>query len=393
MYDPLLQSLRESRGSLLETKLHSYTALSDAFKSWLQDTTEYTQLAGFVYLRAWGGIIDSARIHNREHLRGWIWQISSRESVWLMFDVFRLHQRKNESESVNYCTGEVMFIFDTTKITYCGFRAPWKYYSSNSMIRIYYRSDMDVSDEGEFKMAFQEGPRVRMKEVKSTVSRRVNTYKLLAKEDTRVHYYLLAHKLNSIVFHVEAACKSVQMALYDGPGDRSPTFPLRASQIFMSTSFVVFIKIYHKLSTSPCSSNAVNVEFKAMFKQPVNNCLFPEQMTETDLVIKLQLLAVPENQRCLFVPQHNVARMRVEYYKYSGPDRLLDNEHCVYGGLLIYETYVGKEVELVWQGCDSDVLVENVELSFNGGQIIIAAASFKHYSNVVKFEGKLRSGK
>ena len=71
----------------------------------------------------------------------------------------------------------------------------------------------------------------------------------------------------------------------------------------------------------------------------------------------------------------------ISYCVFTGPDTLLPNEHCIYGGTFVYSRTNATNLEEVFAICRKDKEVETLELfDIKDEEVVVAVIAFHQYS-------------
>ena len=147
------------------------------------------------------------------------------------------------------CSVEYMAIRDgDLENVYCGYRIPWKYYSTDSLVSITFIKSAHFN--GWFKMFFQEGKKVLHKT--HTLSTKIHEQKYLfneIKHEETQFLYLLANRSQVIEVNISLCWSGIHAAIYDGPGVKSPQKHVRAK--VTSSAFIMLIVITVGDSNTP----------------------------------------------------------------------------------------------------------------------------------------------
>ena len=151
IYNKLIICIQQPTANLRKTLLHIDKCAGIEFKHCYQDDVSGSNFDTVPLLQDSCGFIDSQKVS----LYRYTWKITSRQFLWIDILKFNIH-------FVDFpCTVEYMTIKDTDmENMYCGCRVPWKYYSINSTVYITFVSDINLPNECEFQLFFQEGMRV-----------------------------------------------------------------------------------------------------------------------------------------------------------------------------------------------------------------------------------------
>ena len=361
--------------NLRETMLNFDKCASIEFKHCYQDDVSGSNSDRMSLLQDPCGFIDSQKVS----LYRYMWRLTSRQTVWIDILHFNLY-------FVDFpCTVEYITIEDTgMENLYCGTRVPWKYYSLNSTVNVTFISDVHLPKKGEFQLFFQEGMKVwhskYINQVTLTDQRHIFHY---AKRDETQFLYFIAHRLHIIHLNISSCWSGSHIAIYDGPGIKSPQ--KRVSSNVTSSAFILLVVVTTKDSNAAlphCQQSLMR--YKSTYNETkrcvttFNSAKVPE---EVHVSIKSAFLGT---ERCTWNVPSNITLLTIDDKgAVERPETLLDDEHCIYGGTYIYSKKNDADLQEVYLKCRKGKHNKPFKFIHNRNtDTVIAAVVFYPYSKI-----------
>ena len=349
------------------------------FKHCYQDDVTGSDFDTVSLLQDSCGFTDSQKVS----LYSYMWQITSKQTLWIDVLKFSLH-------FIDYpCSVEYMRMEDIAiENLYCGSRVPWEYYSISSRVNVSFSSNIYLPNKGEFQIFFREGKHVRhtkhILQVALTNQKHILFYN--AKHVERQFLYFIAHRLHLIHLSISSRWSSSYITIYDGPGIESPQ--KRVSANITSSAFIMLLVVRTK------DGNPLLPDFQPHFiryKSTYNEMpkcaeTVPSGVEENvQISIKSNFLGT---ERCTWnVP--STIRMLVIDDKgaVERPETLLDDEHCLYGGIYIYAKRNDEDLHEIYSKCRRRINNKPFEfIPHENTETVIAAVIFYPYSKLTDQE-------
>ena len=372
LYDKLIKCVQLPSSNLRETYLQSSWCGTITFRLCYED--DVTGYGTVSVLHEECGFISSYQTDFYTHT----WRIRVKQSVWINMLLFSLYFDHFP------CSAEYMAIRDgDVKNVYCGYRFPWKYYSTDSAVSIkfiksplYYR--------GRFKMFFQEGKKVLHKT--QIFSAQLYEQNYLFNEKTheeRQLLYLVANRSRAIEVNIISLCWSgIHAALYDGPGVKSPQ--KRVSAKVTSSAFIMLLVIIVGDSNTPITGcqSYLDLQYKSIYND-MEKCQESVQENVMQISIRNEPLGTG---RCVWsIPAYANMLKITDESSLNRPETLLDEEHCIYGGIYIYAMRNSTEMEEVLSRCRRQTDLTPFKFipdDDDDATIVIVAVKFSPYSEI-----------
>ena len=383
LFDKLIGCIGNRVTSVLDELTETHYCLLSHLKQCCQDSHPYetkpSLRSGFC------GYIDSQRITTP---RGFTWWIRTTQTVWLHFLLFKLHLDNFP------CYNEYMILIesDDVKTIFCGHRVPWYYYGQTSTVLLDFVSNHVLFKTYAFEIYFQEGKQLQYKEIKTEV-RYTSVFTHLSFEHQNYNFitmYILAEKWRSISLQIDNNCTFISYNIYDGPGVKSPQ--LRRGET--STAFIVLLRIQQS-TMDPYCLNGFRVEYMTHYHagsvQIMDQCTWIYERDHGYAEVT-QLTFLPpthRKQHCVYLsdpkPQ---TRLGIKAFSFNGPNALIDNEQCLYGGLFIYRRKNGANNHL-WSSCNKYNELKDTPIFVIMAQIFLVVVEFKHYSRIMHLQAEI----
>ena len=356
--------------NLRETLLHFDTCAGIEFKHCYQDDVSGSNSGTVSLLWDSCGFIDSQKVNTYRYT----WRITSRQTVWIHILKFNIY-------FVDFpCNVEYMTIEDTNiQSLFCGSRVPWKYYSINSIVFVMFISDIHLPNKGEFQLFFQEGMKVwhskYINQVTLTAQRHIFHY---AERDETQFLYFIAHRLHIIHLNISSRWSSSHMVIHDGPGIKSPL--KRTSTNVTSSAFILLVVVTTKDSNALLTDyQPYLIRYKSTYNE-IKRCMETSHSEMIRISIKNNFLGT---ERCTWKVPSNIRMLIIDDKgAVERPETLLDDEHCIYGGIYIYSTSNGVEWQEVYSKCRKGI-TEFEFIPERNTNTMITAVVFYPYSNII----------
>ena len=378
LFDKLIRCIGDPATSVRDALTETHFCMLSCCKQCFQDdhpyTTKPSHRSGFC------GCIDSQRITTP---RRFTWWIRTTQTVWLNFILFQLHLDHFP------CYDEYMILVesDDVKNIFCGRRVPWYYYGQTSAVFLDFFSNHVLFKTYAFKIYFQEGKQLQFKEIKIEV-RYTSVFTRLDFKHRNYNFitmHILAERWRFISLQIDNNCTFISSKVYDGPGVKSPQ--LRSGET--STAFIVLLRMQQSTMDPYCLSGfrfEYMTNYHAGSVQNTYQCIWRNARDYGYAnVTELTLPPRHQNQRCMLWLDHKPqTRLGIKSFSFNGPNALLDNEECLYGGLFLYLRKNGAYNHL-WSSCNSYNELKDTPIFVTMAQIVIVVVQFKHYSRIIHF--------
>ena len=369
LFDKLIRCIDNRATSVRDELTEIHFCLLSHLKHCFQDDHPYTTKpslrSGFC------GFIDSQRITTPQ---GFTWWIRTTQTVWLHFILFELHLDHFS------CYNEHMILVESDDVRniFCGRRVPWYHYGQTSTEFLDFVSSHVLFKTYAFKIYFQEGKELQYKEIKTEVPH-TSVFTHLNFEHQNYNFitmYILAERWRSISLQIDNNCTYISSKVYDGPGVKSPQ--LRNGET--STAFIVLLRMQQN-TMDPYCLNGFHVDYMTHYHaesvQITDQCI---RRNVRDYgyanVTELTLPPLHQNQRCVWWSDHKrPKRLDIKSFSFNGPNALLDNEECLYGGLFIYLRKNGVYNHL-WSSCNNYNELKDTPIFVTTAQILIVVVEF-----------------
>ena len=387
LFERLMRCVQNPATNIQETIAGTHFCSVRSFKHCFQD--DYTYKTPPLLQTGFCGFIDSNRITSPQ---GFTWRITTHQTVWLHFILFELYFDNFP------CSLEYMSLGENkdVKHIYCGYRLPWYYYSQTSTISVDFVSDNILLEKYNFKIYFQNGKHIAYKKLKVTGGYNV-TFKHLDFEHQKYDFidiYILAERWRVISVQRDNNCSLILSKVYDGPGVKSSQLGVGQA----STGFIVLLKIQQNIKEHYCL-NGFFVQYRT-YHVLENSHNMEQCINERELgagIIELSWSPsepfLRHNRRCIW-QSGDVKRsgLTVKSFNFTGPDTLLDNEECLFGGLFIY-LKSGKSYMNAWSSCKPYNQLRDIPIFTTQTQVLVTTIEFTQYSEIVRFEGIISAEK
>ena len=314
---------------------------------------------------------------------------TSKQTVWIDILKFNMY-------FIDFpCTIEYMMIKDTDIVKlYCGTRVPWKYYSISSTVNVTFISDIYLPNKGEFQLFFQEGNQVLQTThiFQATLTDQKHLLFYNAKRDETQSLYFVAYRIHILHLNISSCLsRSHNIAIYDGPDIRSPQ--KRVNAIVTLSAFIMLLVVTTKDSnTLPPAPDCQPYLIRYKSTYEMKKCA--ERFYPHKIGISIKFVLFPRTERCTWnVPSYIRLGFVRSYIKMltvddkgavERPETLLDDEHCIYGGIYIYSKKNDAELQEVYSKCRKGR--KNTPFEFmleENTNTVITAVVFYPYSKIV----------
>ena len=205
-----------------------------------------------------------------------------------------------------------------------------------------------------------------------------------------INIYILSERWRVVSLQRDNNCSLILSEVYDGPGVKSSQLSLGQ----VSTGFIVLLKIQQNIMEYKCL-NGFLVQYRS-YHVLANSHTMEQCISEREGPGYLELIWSPSklplrhNRRCIW-QSGDVKRsgLTVKSFNFIGPDILLDNEECLFGGLFIY-IRSGKSYKNAWSSCKNYNQLRDIPIFITQAKILVTTVEFTQYSEIVQFEGIIR---
>ena len=260
---------------------------------------------------------------------------------------------------------------------YCGYRIPWKYYSTGSTVSITFIKSPYYY--GWFKMFFQEGKKVLHKAHIFSAQLHEQKYPLNEiKHEERQFLYLVTNHSQTIEVNIAICWSGIHAAVYDGPGVKSPQKQVRANVTSSAFIMLIVILVGERLTPVTGCQSYLDLQYKSIHND-MEKCQESVQENAMQIFLRNELFGTG---RCTWtIPVRPSMLMINDDTPFSRPETLLDEEHCIYGGIYIYSGRHGTELEEVLSICRSHTDLEpHTFIPDKDATTVIVAVKFDPYS-------------
>ena len=157
LFEKLMKCVQSPAATIQETITKTHLCSVRSFKHCFQD--DYTYATKPLLKIGFCGFIASHRITSPQ---GFTWWITTHQTVWLHFILFKLYFDNFP------CSREYIILEENkdVKHMYCGYRVPWYCYSQTTTIVVDLVSDYILFQTYIFEIYFQEGKHIAYKRLK-----------------------------------------------------------------------------------------------------------------------------------------------------------------------------------------------------------------------------------
>ena len=381
LYDKLIRCIKALSSNLHGTMSQVSRCAHRAFNHCYQDTVTNSKTKFLLYDEC--GFLDSymVLVYYCE------WNITTKRTVWIDILLFELH-------FVDFpCSIESLTITDHgMDHLYCGVRFPWKHYATVSTVSVRFHSD--ITNKGMFQIYYQDGQPIHHKT--HVLPAKLAEQHLLLHDQhyclRRYFLYFIVHRMQAIQADISSLAGS-RIAIYDGPGVKS--IQKSVSDNITSSSFIMLLAVDIAGNSVKLQNGQAHffVRYRAI-NNVLGNCSAKEKCSEGNFYMHINLANDNHGAHgCVWnVPAH-VNSLNWSSLVFTGPETLLDNEACIYGGIFVYSKKNITDLEEMLAICRKDKHVKpNELLDISGEDLVVTLIRFRPYSTMHGYVKSLSSG-